>query len=144
MHLTGDFLVSSGMEHAVKIWTLCTPVIKHTIESSFLSRSSSRSPQSPLSQQQKKCCSSHGTASMPVFVHYPIFSTTQLHNNYVDCVRWYGDLLMSRCAADATVVLWKPDVELMTFDKSNITTVVVGGPAAPSKVRTCDITINFI
>jgi polycomb protein EED len=141
VHLTGDFLVSSGMDHAVKIWTLCTPVIKHTIETSFISRSSSSRPlQLPLSQQQKKCCSSHGTASMPVFVHYPIFSTTQLHNNYVDCVRWYGDLLMSRCAADTTVVLWKPDVELGSFDKSNITTIVVGGPAAPSKVRV--LTIN--
>src|SRR5438309_188035 len=59
------------MDHAVKIWTLCTPVIKHTIESSFISRSSSsRSLQSqPLQQQQKTCCSSHGIASMPVFVH---------------------------------------------------------------------------
>jgi len=144
VHLTGDFLVSSGMDHAVKIWTLCTPVIKHTIESSFISRSSSsRSPQSQPPPQQK-CCSSHGPASMPVFVHFPIFSTTQLHNNYVDCVRWYGDLLMSRCAADTTIVLWKPDVELVAFDKSNITTVVVGGPAAPSKVRIFDINCKFI
>src|SRR5947207_1011493 len=130
------------MDHAVKIWTLCTPVIKHTIESSFISRSpSSRSPQSPPPQQQQKtCCSSHGVASMPVSVHFPIFSTTQLHNNYVDCVRWYGDLLMSRCAADTTIVLWRPDVELVAFDNSNITTVVVGGPAAPSKIR---VTINL-
>ncbi|RIA88120.1 WD40-repeat-containing domain protein [Glomus cerebriforme] len=144
VHLTGDFLASSGMDHAVKIWTLCTPVIKHTIESSFISRSSSTRPQQLLLPQQKKCCSSHGTASMPVFAHYPIFSTTQLHNNYVDCVRWYGDLLMSRCAADATVVLWKPDVELVAFDKSNITTVVVGGPAAPSKQQTSfDIVCEF-
>ncbi|CAI2184116.1 17098_t:CDS:2 [Funneliformis geosporum] len=143
VHLSGDFLVSSGMDHAVKIWTLCTPVIKHTIESSFITRpSSSRSPQSPPPLQ--KCCSSHGTASMPVFVHFPIFSTTQLHNNYVDCVRWYGDLLMSRCAADTTIMLWKPDVELVAFDKSNVATVVVGGPAAPSKQPTSfDIICEF-
>jgi polycomb protein EED len=133
VHLTGDFLVSSGMEHAVKIWTLCTPVIKHAIESSFNSSSSSRSQQLPQSEQ-KTCRSSHGTPKA-VTVHYPIFSTTQLHNNFVDCVRWYGDLLLSRCAADAKIVLWKPDVELVAFDKSNNTTVVVGGPAAPSKVR---------
>ncbi|GBC10046.1 hypothetical protein RclHR1_00930024 [Rhizophagus clarus] len=130
VHLTGDFLVSSGMDHAIKIWTLCTPVMKHAIETSFLnsSSSSSRPPSS-----QEKCCSSHGASSKKVTVHYPIFTTTQLHNNYVDCVRWYGDLLLSRCAADAKIMLWKPDVELIPFDKSSVTTVVVGGPAAPSK-----------
>jgi polycomb protein EED len=123
------------MDNAVKIWTLCTPVIKHTIESSFNSRSSSSRSQQSLLPEQKKCCSSHGTTTIPVIVHYPIFSTAQLHNNFVDCVRWYGDLLMSRCAADAKIVLWKPDVELVAFNKSNVTTVVVGGPAVPSKVR---------
>ncbi|GBB86703.1 hypothetical protein RclHR1_13090004 [Rhizophagus clarus] len=136
VHLTGDFLVSSGMDNAVKIWTLCTPVIKHAIESSFNSRSSSSRSQQSLLLEQKKCCSSHGTVSIPVIVHYPIFSTAQLHNNFVDCVRWYGDLLMSRCAADAKIVLWKPDVELVAFDKSTVTTVVVGGPAVPSKQQT--------
>jgi polycomb protein EED len=117
------------MDHAVKIWSLCTPVMKHAIESSF----SNSSPSSRRSEQEK-CCSSRGTSSKTVTVHYPIFTTTQLHNNYVDCVRWYGDLLLSRCAANAKIVLWKPDVELEPFDKSNVTTVVVGGPAALSKV----------
>ncbi|RGB27497.1 WD40-repeat-containing domain protein [Rhizophagus diaphanus] len=131
VHLTGDFLVSSGMDNAVKIWTLCTPIIKNTIESSYNSRSSP----SHHCQKKKNCCSSHGTTPFPVIVHYPIFSTAQLHNNFVDCVRWYGDLLMSRCAADAKIVLWKPDVELMAFDKSTVTSVVVGGPAVPSKVQ---------
>ncbi|GBB99209.1 hypothetical protein RclHR1_03450004 [Rhizophagus clarus] len=144
IHLSGNFLASSGMDHAVKIWTLCTPIIINTIESSFNPRSSSsRSRKS----EQKKCCSSDGTPLMPVIVHYPIFTTTQLHNNYVDCVRWYGDLLMSRCAADATIVLWKPDVELVASDNSNITTVVVGGPAATNKQRTsfdiiCELEFN--
>ncbi|GBC09127.1 hypothetical protein RclHR1_08620003 [Rhizophagus clarus] len=132
-HLTGDFLVSSGMEHAVKIWTLCTPEIKHAIESSFNSKFSISRPQQLVQAEQKTCCSSHSAPLKAVIVHYPIFSTAQLHNNFVDCVRWYGDLLLSRCAANAKIVLWKPDVELVAFDKSNITTVVVGGPATLSK-----------
>lgn len=129
------------MDNAVKIWTLCTPIIKNTIESSYNSRSSPSRSQNHHCQKKKKCCSSHGTTSFPVIVHYPIFSTAQLHNNFVDCVRWYGDLLMSRCATDTKIVLWKPGVELVAFDKSTVTSVVVGGPAFPSKVRIC---INFI
>ncbi|CAG8521904.1 6252_t:CDS:2 [Diversispora eburnea] len=130
VHLSGDFLVSSGMDHAVKIWSLCTPVIKNTIESSFKAK-----PPSSLRNQQNQtqsCCKSNGYTSTPLFIHFPIFSTAQLHNNYVDCVRWYGDLLMSRCAADAKILLWKPDVELVASDKSTVTTTIVGGPAQPT------------
>ncbi|PKC71679.1 WD40 repeat-like protein [Rhizophagus irregularis] len=133
VHLTGDFLASSGMDCAVKIWTLCTPVIKHAIGSSINSNPSSSHSQQLSQREQQSCCSPHVAPSRAVTVHYPIFSTTELHNNFIDCVRWYGDLLLSRCAADAKIVLWKPDVELVAFDKSNITTVVVGGPATPSK-----------
>ncbi|PKK70245.1 WD40 repeat-like protein [Rhizophagus irregularis] len=133
VHLTGDFLASSGMDCAVKIWTLCTPVIKHAIGSSINSNPSSSHSQQLSQREQQSCCSPYFAPSRAVTVHYPIFSTTELHNNFIDCVRWYGDLLLSRCAADAKIVLWKPDVELVAFDKSNITTVVVGGPATPSK-----------
>ncbi|CAG8715572.1 1696_t:CDS:10 [Rhizophagus irregularis] len=68
-----------------------------------------------------------------VTVHYPIFSTAGVHGNFVDCIRWYGDLLLTRCANDAKILLWKPDVKLEPSDNSNVTTVVVGGPAAVSK-----------
>ncbi|CAG8576270.1 2578_t:CDS:2 [Scutellospora calospora] len=130
VHLSGDFLASSGMDHAVKIWSLCTPVVKNTIESSLKPTPPSRPHQS--SSRQQTCCRSHGKPSTPVFVHFPIFSTAQLHNNYVDCVRWYGDLLFSRCAANAIIVLWKPNVDLIANDNSNVTTTIVGGPAKQS------------
>ncbi|CAG8756857.1 6969_t:CDS:2, partial [Acaulospora morrowiae] len=142
IHLSGDFLVSSGMDHSVKIWSLCTPVIKHTIESSFKPKPLSRIQQQQI--QTSTCCKSHGHTSTPLFVHFPIFSTAQLHNNYVDCVRWYGDLLMSRCAADAKIIMWRPEVELVASDRSNVTTTIVGGPAVPSKQPTSfDIICEF-
>ncbi|CAG8447372.1 10565_t:CDS:2 [Acaulospora colombiana] len=61
----GDFLVSSGMDHAVKIWSLCTPVIKNTIESSIKPKSLSRSQQ--RQSQTQTCCKSHGHPSTPLF-----------------------------------------------------------------------------
>ncbi|RIB13866.1 WD40-repeat-containing domain protein [Gigaspora rosea] len=131
VHLSGDFLASSGMDHAVKIWSLCTPVVKNAIESSLKPIQPSR-PQQTSSSRQQTCCRSHGKPPSPVFVHFPIYSTARLHNNYVDCVRWYGDLLLSRCAADATIILWKPNVELIATDNSNVTTIIVGGPSKQS------------
>jgi hypothetical protein len=66
------------------------------------------------------------------------------HYNYDDCVRWYSDLLLSKCAAGAMAVLWKPVVRLIVFDNSDITAVIVGGSAVLSKERMYDITVNFI
>ncbi|CAG8553280.1 12384_t:CDS:2 [Gigaspora rosea] len=133
VHLSGDFLASSGMDHAVKIWSLCTPVVKNAIESSLKPIQPSR-PQQTSSSRQQTCCRSHGKPPSPVFVHFPIYSTARLHNNYVDCVRWYGDLLLSRCAADATIILWKPNVELIATDNSNVTTIIVGGPTTGNQI----------
>jgi hypothetical protein len=39
-----------------------------------------------------------------------ILSTTQAHANYVDCVRWLGDLLLTK-SVDDRAVLWKPEDE---------------------------------
>ncbi|CAB4493179.1 unnamed protein product [Rhizophagus irregularis] len=125
VHLSGDFFASSGMDRTVKIWSLCTPVMKNAINSS-ISRPSS-------SSRASSCCSSNETPLKVVTVHYPIFSTAGVHDNFVDCIRWYGDLLLTRCANDARILLWKPDVKLEAFDNSNVTTVVVGGPAVLSK-----------
>src|SRR5688572_18716951 len=112
------------MDHAIKIWTLCTPVIQNVID---LSKNSK--PQ----RYSGQCCTTGDYIITPLFVHFPIFSSIDIHNNYVDCVRWYGDYILSRCAATTTIIMWKPKIKLSPVeDKSTTTSVVVGGPSKVS------------
>ncbi|KAM0443726.1 hypothetical protein ACHAO4_010470 [Trichoderma viride] len=43
----------------------------------------------------------------PLQVHYPHFSTSAVHSGIVDCVSFYGDLILSRACHDDVIVLWK-------------------------------------
>jgi polycomb protein EED len=43
-----------------------------------------------------------------IYEQMPYFSTNKVHTDYVDCVRFVGDLLLSKSISN-TVVLWKPE-----------------------------------
>ncbi|KAE9566999.1 hypothetical protein CGMCC3_g16869 [Colletotrichum fructicola] len=43
----------------------------------------------------------------PVEVHYPHFSTSEVHSSLVDCVAFFGDYILSRACHDDVIVLWK-------------------------------------
>ena len=43
-------------------------------------------------------------------VQMPRFSTYRVHSNYVDCVRWYNDCLLSK-SVDSVVVFWQPEAD---------------------------------
>ncbi|KAF1987660.1 WD40 repeat-like protein [Aulographum hederae CBS 113979] len=42
-------------------------------------------------------------------MHFPHFSTREVHADYVDCVQFYGDLVLSRAANENKIILWKID-----------------------------------
>ncbi|XWW95019.1 hypothetical protein V2A60_002969 [Cordyceps javanica] len=43
----------------------------------------------------------------PLQVHYPHFSTSAVHSGIVDCVAFFGDLILSRACHDNVIVLWR-------------------------------------
>lgn len=44
-------------------------------------------------------------------IESPLFMTTALHGDYVDCVAWHGDLLISK-SVDNCLVMWRPTMDL--------------------------------
>ena len=49
-------------------------------------------------------------------VHFPVFSSNEVHSNYVDCVCFHGDMILSKAAASGQIesksnhiLLWKID-----------------------------------
>ncbi|KAH7053356.1 WD40-repeat-containing domain protein [Macrophomina phaseolina] len=84
-HHTGKYLLSGAMDSAVKLWAIPEIPDEHT-----------------------------GTDRVNV-IHYPHFSSTEIHSDMVDCVLFYGDLILSRAAKENQIFLWKID----GFNSSN-------------------------
>jgi len=92
IHMSGNSLASASMDNCIKIWALDSPTMINGIRQSY----------NPPPE----------TASVPFktrFVHFPTFSTRKVHTDYVDCVRWVGNLLISK-STDNKLILWRPSL----------------------------------
>ncbi|KAK9771284.1 hypothetical protein SCAR479_12017 [Seiridium cardinale] len=78
-HDTGRYVLSAGHDNCVCMWTL-----------------------PDLSERPRD-----KTPPPPVVVHYPHFFTSEVHSGIVDCVAFYGDLILSRACHEDIIVLWR-------------------------------------
>lgn len=75
-HATGRYLLSSGIDRVVNLWVL---------------------PEFPDENT--------GTHK-PTRIHYPHFSTSEVHSFIVDCVAFHNDLILSKAERESCIVLW--------------------------------------
>lgn len=91
VHPVGNIVASSGMDNSVKLWNLESPDIKAAISKSYVHDDRDAN-----------------IAFVTYVEQFPMFATDKLHRNYVDCIKWVGDLILSKSLCNRAV-LWTPD-----------------------------------
>lgn len=85
--LEGKRIISCGMDHSLKLWRLDTEAIQKAIAYSYTFVPAKSDKVFPTVQE-----------------NFPHFSTRDIHRNYVDCVRWLGDFILSKVSIEACTV----------------------------------------
>ncbi|CZT00469.1 related to `extra sex combs` protein (WD-40 repeat family protein) [Rhynchosporium graminicola] len=75
-HSNGRYLLSAGQDHRMNLWAL---------------------PEFPDINT--------GTNKV-TRIYYPHFSVSEIHSDIVDCIAWYGDLILSKSDKEEVIVLW--------------------------------------
>jgi hypothetical protein len=87
-HGSGRYLVSGGFDNRVCVWTV-PDLAPH---SSFWDE---------ISPKRVK-----RRAETVRTIYYPHFVSAAIHKRWVDCVQFYGDIVISKAADEHTIVLW--------------------------------------
>ena len=107
-HPHGHKFVSGGMDTTVKLWN----VGEDTDVGDAIRKSENVKPQlwdAKVLDKQK---------FTTIYEQMPLFSTHKVHTNYVDCVQFVGDLVLSK-DTNETIVLWMPDASQANRTSSN-------------------------
>ena len=86
----GTRIVSCGMDHSLKVWRFDTEELTEAIQLSYTHDVLKTKEIFPTELS-----------------HFPDFSTRDIHRNYVDCCRWFGDFVLSK-SCENKIVCWKP------------------------------------
>ncbi|XP_055381066.1 polycomb protein esc [Condylostylus longicornis] len=107
--LKGGKIISCGMDHSLKLWRLDKPGIKEAITNSSNIDYTKNYGLFPTIKE-----------------HFPDFSTRDIHRNYVDCVFWLGDYILSK-SCENSIVCWKIGSNMEETEvkpKDNRTTII--------------------
>lgn len=87
-HDNGRYMISGGHDHRVCVWVI--PDLH---------------PDSTFWTEISPAGRKRSSAEVRV-IYYPHFISSAVHSNYVDCIRFYGDFIVSKAAEEFKIVLW--------------------------------------
>lgn len=88
-HDSGRYLISGGFDNRVCVWTI--PDL---------------SPESTFWEEISPTRAKRRSDQVRI-IHFPHFVTLAVHRNYIDCVRFWGDNILSRATEEHKIVLWR-------------------------------------
>ena len=91
-HPLGQYFASSGIDGTIKLWSVETEKVKNAIKESFVP---------PIGTGRDD------TYFDTAYHQLPFWATSKLHTDYVDCVAFVGDLILSKSTTNV-MTLWKP------------------------------------
>lgn len=91
IHALGNCLASSSIDTAMKIWNLQDPKLLENIQ---------KSDAIDINPEDLRF--------KVLVIQFPLFSTTSIHTDYIDSIRWIGDCIVSK-STNNRIVLWTPD-----------------------------------
>lgn len=86
IHRKGRYLISGGHDTRVNLW-----VIPENVE---------QLPLPPVNGSSRKQVKK---------INFPHFSSVEVHSDYVDCIRFFDDMIISRAGEEDRILLWKID-----------------------------------
>jgi len=130
VHPEGRIFCSSGVDNSIKIWRVDGENLRDVLSSMNddvfpakddddvkrrrLSSSSSSTAKDDAKDLAEKTSSSSSAGQrrerrrQAIFEQFPLFSTTDVHCNYVDCAKFVSNLVVSKSTANE-ITLWAPD-----------------------------------
>ncbi|VDL74832.1 unnamed protein product [Nippostrongylus brasiliensis] len=95
--MDSKYIVSCSMDHSIRLWYLGTDKLQERIRDSMTLKG-----QANFRKEIADDCQSGRT----IQIHYPIAINTDLHNDYVDCVRFLGHYVVSK-GSDMSMVVFR-------------------------------------
>ena len=100
-HSSGNRFASGSMDNTIKLWNL-GPGTK-----AYEALQASHSLE-PIKWDTPITAPPTSLKFKAAYEQMPYYSSNKIHHNYVDCVQFVGDLVISKSVHN-TIVLWKPD-----------------------------------
>jgi polycomb protein EED len=95
-HGNGDQFASSGVDQSIRLWRVQEGRTEEALQAS----------QKVANKEERK-------SFQPLCVQFPYFATEKVHLNFVDCVQFVGDMILSKSTYNI-IVLWIPDIPTLT------------------------------